>query len=145
MSSYFSQWIYLIRYDRQLLTASLSTWSNMTEATVGKRDMTASSETARRHALESQKHNLAAVQALENKLNIVQRWTFDSVEWKQAAKKVSIRCYQRCIDALEGLVVARMFELTKMNMSQTGKLSLILFVRYTNIYSNRLQYAQAYR
>jgi hypothetical protein len=46
----------------------------------------------------------------------------DSVEWQQAAEKVSMRRYQRCIDALEGLVVARMFELTKMNMSQTGKL-----------------------
>jgi len=28
--------------------------------------------------------------------------------------------YQRCIDVLEGLVVAQMFELTKMNRSQTG-------------------------
>ena len=35
-----------------------------------------------------------------------------------------MRTYQRCIDALEGLIVARMFELTKMNRSQTGMLSL---------------------
>jgi hypothetical protein len=30
--------------------------------------------------------------------------------------------YQHCIDTLEGLVVARIFELTKMNRSQTGEL-----------------------
>lgn len=95
--------------------------------------MTASAETARRHALESNKRDLAAVQVLENKLNITQRWTSDSLEWQQAAEKVSMRRYQRCIDALEGLVVARMFELTKMNMSQTGRFPLVLSVRYTNV------------
>jgi hypothetical protein len=93
--------------------------------------MTTSAETARRHALESEKRDLAAVQVLESKLNIAQRWTSDSVEWQQAAEKVSMRRYQRCLDTLEGLVVARMFELTKMNMSQTGKPPHILLVRYT--------------
>jgi hypothetical protein len=83
--------------------------------------MTASAETARRHALEFEKRDLAAVQVLEGKLNIIERWTHNSVKWQQAAKMVSMRHYQRCIDTLEGLVVARMFELTKMNMSQTGE------------------------
>jgi hypothetical protein len=118
---FYSQGTYLLPCDRRKLAASLATWSNLTEATIGKRDMTASAETAHRHALESNKHDLVAVQILECKLNIAQRWTLDSVEWQQAAEKVSMRRYQRCIDALEGLVVARMFELTKMNMSQTGK------------------------
>jgi hypothetical protein len=81
--------------------------------------MTASMETARRHALESQKH-LVAVQIFESKLNVAQQWTSDSMEWQQAAEKVSMRRYQRCIDALEGLVMAQMFELTKMNMSADG-------------------------
>ena len=94
--------------------------------------MTASVETARRHALESQKRDLSAVQVLESKLNIAQRWTLNSVEWQQAAEKVSMRHYQRCIDALEGLVVARMFELTKMNMSQTGMFPCIFSIPYTN-------------
>jgi hypothetical protein len=95
--------------------------------------MTASEETARRHALESRKHDLTAVQVLEDKLNIAQRWTSDSSEWQQAAEMVSMRHYQRSIDTLEGLVVARMFELTKMNMSQTGKFPLVLSVQYTNV------------
>lgn len=106
-------------YRRRLAAATL-TWSNLTQANIGQRDTTASTETARRHALELQKRDLAAVQVLENKLNVVQRWERGSLEWQAAAEKVSMRTYQRCIDILEGLVVARMFELTKMNRSQTG-------------------------
>ena len=83
--------------------------------------MTASIETARRHALEAHEKHLSAIHALENKLEIRIRWTAGSECWKEAEKKVKMRNYQRCIDTLEGLVVARMFELTKMNMSQTGK------------------------
>lgn len=93
--------------------------------------MTASAETARRHALESQKHDLAAIQVLESKLNVTQCWTLDHVEWQQASERVSMQRYQCCIDTLEGLIVARMFELTKMNMSQTGKSPCIL--SYTSL------------
>src|ERR1700678_472706 len=109
----------LIIYRRTLAVAVLA-WSNLTEAIIGKRDTTASTETERSHAIEMQIRDLAAVQLLENKLNITQRWERDSPEWIAAGKMVSMRTYQRCIDNLEGLVVARMFELTKMNRSQTG-------------------------
>lgn len=109
----------LIIYRRTLAVAVLA-WSNLTEANIGQRDTTASTETARRHAIEIQFRDLAAVQLLENKLNITQRWEHGSPEWIAAGKMVSMRTYQRCIDNLEGLVVARMFELTKMNRSQTG-------------------------
>jgi len=66
--------------------------------------------------------DLIAVQLMEKRLNIRDRWAPESEEWKAAAKLVLMRQYQRCLDTLEGLVVARMFELTRMNMSQTGKL-----------------------
>ena len=105
---------------RRTLAAAVLAWSNLTEANVGERDMTASAETARRHALEIQKRDLAAVQIVENNLNIAQRWEQGSFEWQAAAEKVMMRTYQCCIDVLEGLVVAWMFELTKMNRSQTG-------------------------
>jgi hypothetical protein len=49
------------------------------------------------------------------------RWTHTTQEWQRAALLVSRCRYQRCLDELEGLVVSRMFELTKMNMSQTGQ------------------------
>ena len=58
---------------------------------------------------------------MEMEMGIVARWVSDSLEWKAAAEKVSMRWYQRCLDTLEGLIVACMFELTKMNMSQTGE------------------------
>jgi hypothetical protein len=65
--------------------------------------------------------DLRAVQQMEMKMGIASRWVPKSPEWKAAAEKVSKRRYQRCLDNLEALIVARMFELTKVNMSQTGK------------------------
>ena len=50
---------------RCTLAAAVLIWSNLTEANVGQRDMTASAETARRHALELQMRDLAAVQILD--------------------------------------------------------------------------------
>jgi hypothetical protein len=76
----------------------------------------------RRHAIESHGKDLRTVQLMEKRLNISDRWMPGSEKWKAAMEKVSMRQYQRCLDTLEGLVVARMFKLTKMNMSQTGNL-----------------------
>jgi hypothetical protein len=87
----------------------------------GARDATTSIETARRHALEGYEKDLKIVQELEKKLGVVDRWEPGSAEWLNTSKLVAMRKYQRALDQLEGLIVARMFELTKMNMSQTGK------------------------
>ena len=84
------------------------------------RDLTQSIETARRHAQEVEARDLLVVQNLEVKLGIFNLWVPADDEWKQAAEMVGKRRYQKCLDSLEGLVVARMFKLTKMNMSQTG-------------------------
>ncbi|KAF8144514.1 hypothetical protein K438DRAFT_1910939 [Mycena galopus ATCC 62051] len=70
-------------------------------------------ETQRHHAEEVVYKSLAAIQELEVRLGITTRWVPGSEEWEKAAKMVSSRRYQR-------LVVARMFELTKVNMSGTG-------------------------
>ncbi|KAF8143379.1 hypothetical protein K438DRAFT_1993896 [Mycena galopus ATCC 62051] len=77
-------------------------------------------ETQRRHAEEVAQKGLAAVQDLEVRLGITTRWVPGSKEWEKAAKMVSSRRYQRALDQLQGLVVARMFELTKVIMSGTG-------------------------
>jgi hypothetical protein len=111
----------LILSQRNALTIANTVWSNLTPATIGRRDTTQAIETTRRHAIESHEKDLRAVQLMEKRLNISDRWMPGSEEWKAAVGKVSMRQYQRCLDTLEGLVVARMFELTKMNMSQTGK------------------------
>ena len=97
-------------------------WSNLSPETMGRRDTTRAIETSRRHAIEMHEKDLTAVHLMEKRLNISKRWTPESEEWKAAAERVAMRQYQRCLDSLDGLVVARMFELTRMNMSQTGKL-----------------------
>ncbi|KAF7348117.1 hypothetical protein MSAN_01764300 [Mycena sanguinolenta] len=77
-------------------------------------------ETQRRHALEVLSRTLAAVQDLEIRLGVVKRWEPEDAEWIAAATMVVNRRYQRALDELEGLVVARMFELSKAHMSDTG-------------------------
>jgi len=55
---------------RRTLAAAVLAWSNLTEVNISEQDMMASAETAHRHALEVQKCDLAAMQIIENKLNI---------------------------------------------------------------------------
>ncbi|KAG6819853.1 hypothetical protein H0H93_007997 [Arthromyces matolae] len=77
-------------------------------------------DTTARHLQENYDNALEAVHALELKLKILMRWTPNDIDWKRAATMVAQRRYRRCLDELERLVVSQMFELTKMNMSQTG-------------------------
>ncbi|KAJ7168423.1 hypothetical protein C8R43DRAFT_1085763 [Mycena crocata] len=77
-------------------------------------------ETQRRHALELHTKTLDAVHDLERRLNIATRWVRGGAEWVATAEMVNKRRYQRALDHLEGLVIQRMFELTKVNMSGTG-------------------------
>ncbi|THU84381.1 hypothetical protein K435DRAFT_589530, partial [Dendrothele bispora CBS 962.96] len=58
------------------------------------------------------------VRMLEQRLGITERWTPGTEQWEKTKKMVSSATYQRAVD--KGLVVARLFELTKMNMSGTG-------------------------
>lgn len=85
-----------------------------------------SNGTVKRHARENHDKAIAAVQESERKMNIVTRWTDDGKEWEAAALLVSNRRYRICVDRLESLVVKRLFELTKMNMSQTGAFSALI-------------------
>ncbi|KAJ7236132.1 hypothetical protein C8J57DRAFT_1194406 [Mycena rebaudengoi] len=74
-----------------------------------------------RHAMELHGKALLAVQDLELRLEVEVRWVAESPEWEAAATLVSKRHYQRVLDNLQGLIISRMFELTKMNMSGTAK------------------------
>lgn len=82
----------------------------------------AMTEAKRRKLIEQQKNALEAVCDLEARLNIAVRWMPGSFEWQDTAKLVARRQYQRALDHLEGLVVSRILELTRMNMSRTGAL-----------------------
>ncbi|THU99996.1 hypothetical protein K435DRAFT_794455 [Dendrothele bispora CBS 962.96] len=77
-------------------------------------------ETQRRHAAENYKDLKEQCQVLERKLEVKTRWSPGSKEWEDTKTIVERQRYQKCIDRLEGLIVARLFELTRMNKSQTG-------------------------
>ncbi|KAJ6501407.1 hypothetical protein DFH09DRAFT_1335950 [Mycena vulgaris] len=77
-------------------------------------------ETQRRHALEVQTRALAAVQNLELQLDVATRWVPGDEKWVAVSVMVRRRRYQRALDHLQGLIISRMFELAKCNMSGTG-------------------------
>lgn len=118
----------LTLFSRKDLAAAANIWgsaSSVDTAALSAQDVssTRKRETARRHAFENRDKALLVVQSLELRLGIEERWRPESAEWTHVGKLVAMRKYQRALDVLEGLIVARMFELTKMNRSQTGTLS----------------------
>lgn len=118
--------------SRRRLASAVNAWMVLTPESITKtRDQTQSLETERRHAQEVEAKDLIVVQNLEVRMGVLRRWGPADDEWRQAAEMVGKRRYQRCLDSLEGLVVARMFELTKMNMSQTGVWLPLTFIYVT--------------
>ncbi|KAF9036399.1 hypothetical protein BJ165DRAFT_1417245 [Panaeolus papilionaceus] len=71
---------------------------------------------------EEDPREMEMIHGLEAKLDIKpeDRWIPGDKEWEETQQLVYLRRYRAAVDRLEGLVVARLFELTKMNMSQTG-------------------------
>ncbi|KAI6027273.1 hypothetical protein BKA83DRAFT_4576942 [Pisolithus microcarpus] len=108
----------------QRLRTILDTWNVFEPANAtsysGDTRVTRRNETVRRHAQENYDKDLLVVQELERKLNISQRWVPEDKEWQNAGRLVANREYRRALDNLESLVVARLFELTKMNRAGTG-------------------------
>ncbi|KAG1899795.1 uncharacterized protein F5891DRAFT_1128794 [Suillus fuscotomentosus] len=81
---------------------------------------TRKAETARRHTVEDHERNSKLVQALEHKLEITMCWTPEDADWQRVGRLVAHRKYQRALDRLKGLIIARIFELTRMNRAATG-------------------------
>ncbi|KAJ7713506.1 hypothetical protein B0H16DRAFT_1667329 [Mycena metata] len=102
-------------YQRLVNLADRCLKLEMTKA----KDLTASA-TARRHAQENFDKAWTEVQETEVRMGVKEPWTDTSPEWAQAAHLVSTKRYRLALLKLEHLVVQRMFELTKMNLSQTG-------------------------
>ena len=80
--------------------------------------------------MEKHETNLRIVQELEGKLGIHVRWTPDDPDWQAVAKLVTEREYRRSLDHLEGLVVAHLFELSKMNRAGTGRSPLFYSIAF---------------
>ncbi|KAG2109486.1 hypothetical protein DEU56DRAFT_874508 [Suillus clintonianus] len=88
-------------------TLQMEYWQKLVNLTAS--EILATLRLPERHALEDHERYLKLVQALECKL-----------EWQRVGRLVANRKYQRALDRLEGLIVARIFELTRMNRAGTG-------------------------
>ncbi|KAF9017025.1 hypothetical protein BDZ89DRAFT_1094376 [Hymenopellis radicata] len=102
------------------LTRARERFQNLTPETMRTRDDTRAIETAQRHTGEKLDHVISDVHILEEHLGIELRWTPESEQWIATAELLKGRKYRRALDMLKSLVIARLFELTKMNQSQTA-------------------------
>ncbi|KAH8108317.1 hypothetical protein DFH11DRAFT_1517134 [Phellopilus nigrolimitatus] len=59
------------------------------------------------------------VELKEAKLGVKMRWTENDEDWKKASRNTAMRDYQRAIDSVEGLVVQRLFEISRLNRAGT--------------------------
>lgn len=76
---------------------------------------------ARRRELEEKATRLTSqVIGLELQLNIPQRWQPGDREYEETVKYIIERQYQQALGRLQRLVIQRLFELHKLNVSQTG-------------------------
>lgn len=78
-------------------------------------------ETRHQDAIENRNKDLLAVQALELKMEITNRWILGDALCHETVQLLYMHKYQRALNVLEGLVVAWVFELSKLNRSQTGQ------------------------
>ncbi|KAF8142374.1 hypothetical protein K438DRAFT_2030121 [Mycena galopus ATCC 62051] len=69
---------------------------------------------------EKVEKDLERVEELEEILDIAERWTTESAKWEATVGEIKRRKYTIALDTLELLIVERIFELTKMNQSQTA-------------------------
>ncbi|KAE9385347.1 hypothetical protein BT96DRAFT_1007129 [Gymnopus androsaceus JB14] len=70
--------------------------------------------------MENERKLIADCQALEWRLEIRERWMKGSDKWCLAKKMVKEAGYRKALDKLEGLLVAPMFEMTRLNVAGTG-------------------------
>ncbi|KAG6895281.1 hypothetical protein C0992_002165 [Termitomyces sp. T32_za158] len=93
-----------------------------TETYASELSSTRKRETERRHADERRDQLTRDVILLEEKLGITRdkRWSFASPEFLEISKYLSKRTYEKAVDKLQKLVIQRLFELQKLNLSYTA-------------------------
>ena len=95
---------------------------------------TRKNETGRVRALRSRGFDTVlvlqqAARDFEDKLNIADRWSSSHPAFIKAAQSADEIALDRAIDVLEGLVIARLFELAKMNKAGLGVFSFLCVQR----------------
>ncbi len=84
---------------------------------------TARLETSRRNAFDQRQFLLREVERVEIRIGVVHRWTRDHPEYKAASAYIKVQDYRKALDRVEFLIVQRLFELEKLNLSGTGTVS----------------------
>jgi hypothetical protein len=77
-------------------------------------------ESERRHAQERRDLLLRQVLELEVQMGIAKRWTPDTEEYAETAHYIHERRYHQALNHLQRLVVQRLFELHRLNLSGIG-------------------------
>ena len=70
-------------------------------------------------------HAEALVVHIETQLAIDERWKIGGPEYQRFKEEASLGKYHSALDQLERLVVMRLFELSKLSLSGTGKFILL--------------------
>ena len=79
-------------------------------------------ETQRQHAIARYERTISEVESLELQLQITTRWTATHPKYQATVAFMNERRYRRALGRLQALVIQRLFELHKLNLSQTGTL-----------------------
>ena len=85
------------------------------------RSTTQKRETERRLAIELRENCLEQIIKMEVSMGIDRRWDQSTPEYLETLGYLSTRRYQRALEELQRLVIQRLFELHKMNISATGQ------------------------
>lgn len=103
-------------------------------------------ETERRYALELRENCLKQVIDMEVGMGIDKRWDPSSPEYLETLGYLSTRKYQRALEELQRLVIQRLFELHKMNISATGEYCITnIWILNDEPQSHSLSHAHAHR
>ena len=78
-------------------------------------------ETEHRYAIELRENCLKQIIDMEVSMGIEKRWDLLSPEYLKTLGYLSTRTYQHALEELQRLVIQRLFELHKMNISATGE------------------------
>ncbi|KAJ7833444.1 hypothetical protein B0H14DRAFT_2364292 [Mycena olivaceomarginata] len=78
------------------------------------------SHVARRHAIEQRNQDIELVEDLEQKLGVETRWTSNSPQWTATDAALKKHKYLDALDEIEQIILARLFEMTKVHQSGTG-------------------------
>lgn len=125
------------------LTYTPADFTRTSGLNAGARDGSKAFEAEHASTLRRYELQLNVVEDFERRHGITERWSMDHPEYIQAVSYSQERQFIRSVEELEGLVVRRLFELSKANLAGTGMYSNI---EISNVIHGlyRLQDAEVY-